>query len=180
MAEVVVVDGGRLPGQSRAGAVLNKLALAFAMVGGLIFLALIVMSLVSLIGRKLASAPIQGDIELMQMGVAVGSAAFLPLCTLHDHHIKVDALSGWLPQAGRDLLDALAQLLLFGVASLVAWRTALAAIDTMSGGEMSPLMLIPQWIPVALLVPSLLLFALCAAYRLRLSVAVLLRGGQKR
>ena len=158
------------------GGVLERVTLGFAIAGGLVFVGLIGMSLVSIVGRKLASSPIQGDIELMQMGAAVGTAAFLPLCTLRDQHIKVDALTGGLPSAGRSLLDAIAQLLLFAVASLMAWRTTLAAIDTHSAGEMSSLLLIPQWIPIAMLVPSLLLFALCAAFRLRLSIQKVLRG----
>jgi TRAP-type C4-dicarboxylate transport system permease small subunit len=160
------------------GTVLEKLSLAFAVAGGLVFVGLIGMSLVSIVGRKLASSPVQGDIELMQMGAAVGTAAFLPLCTLRDHHIKVDALTGGLPSAGRGLLDAIAQLLLCAVASVLTWRTTLAAIDTHSSGEMSSLLLIPQWIPVAMLVPSLLLFAVCAAFRFHLAVHKTLRGSK--
>jgi TRAP-type C4-dicarboxylate transport system permease small subunit len=176
MAEVIDdADRERAVLFSGYGAVLERLSLAFSIAGGLVFVGLIGMSLVSIVGRKLASSPVQGDIELMQMGAAVGTAAFLPLCTLRDHHIKVDALTGGLPVAGRSLLDAIAQGLLFAVASVMAWRTTLAAIDTHSAGEMSPLLLIPQWIPVAMLVPSLMLFALCAAFRLRLSVQKMLR-----
>jgi TRAP-type C4-dicarboxylate transport system permease small subunit len=169
MAELAPQDDApvRLTG---VGAVLDKLSQAFAMAGGLVFVALIAMSIVSIVGRKLANAPVQGDIELMQMGAAVGAATFLPICELFDHHIKVDALTGWMSQLGRDLLDTLAHGLLFVAAALMTWRTALSAIDTQSSGEMSTLLLIPQWIPVALLVPSLALFACCAAYRIGLCV----------
>ena len=81
--------------------VLERMADGVAMAGGLVFVALIGMSIVSIVGRKLFAAPIQGDVELMQMGAAVGAAAFLPYCQIHDHHIKVDAFTGWLPSGPR-------------------------------------------------------------------------------
>jgi TRAP-type C4-dicarboxylate transport system permease small subunit len=158
------------PPFASVGAALEKVSQAFALAGGLVFVGLILMSLVSIVGRKLANAPVQGDIELMQMGAAVGAAGFLPICELFDHHVKVDALTGWMSRLGRGLLDTVAHGLLFIAAALMTWRTALSALDTKSGGEMSTLLLIPQWIPVALLVPSLGLFACCAAYRVGLSM----------
>ena len=54
----------------------------FAVLGGVGFIALVLMSLVSIVGRKIASAPITGDIELMQMVGAVAAAAMLPYLSL--------------------------------------------------------------------------------------------------
>ena len=80
MAEVVLQDDAAPASAGSFAAVLEKLSIGFALAGGLVFVGLIGMSLVSIVGRKLANAPIQGDIELMQMGAAVGAAAFLPIC----------------------------------------------------------------------------------------------------
>src|SRR3569832_1250659 len=62
----------------------------FALLGGLLFLALLAMSIVSIVGRKLFSAPVVGDIELMQMGTAVASAALLGYCEMTGKHLRVD------------------------------------------------------------------------------------------
>ena len=145
--------------------VLDKLAMLFTMLGGLTFCALIVMSIVSIVGRKLFATPVQGDVELMQMGAAVGAAAFLPLCELHDHNIKVDALTGWMSGRSRAALDTLGHLLLSVAAALITWRTGLAVIDAMASAEVSTLLSIPMWQPVALLVPSFALLTLCGLYR---------------
>jgi TRAP-type C4-dicarboxylate transport system permease small subunit len=144
---------------------LDVAAKIMAMSGGAIFCALIAMSIVSIVGRKLFSMPVPGDVELMQMGAAVGAAAFMPLCELHDYNIKVDALTGWMGDRARATFDALAHFLLTVAAALITWRTAVAAIDASSSGEVSTLLTIPVWQPVALLVPSFALLTLCGLYR---------------
>ena len=148
---------------------LDKLSIGFALTGGAIFIALVAMSIVSILGRKLFSSPIQGDMELMQIGSAVGAAAFLPLCQLYDHNIKVDALSAWFSERARRLLDCIAHLLLCAAASVLTWRTALSVSDVKESFEVSALLGVPMWIPVCLLVPSLGLLALAAMYRAYLS-----------
>ena len=80
----------------------------WAIAGGMVFVALVIMSIVSIVGRKLFSHPIEGDMELLMMGAAIGSAAFLPVCEFEDHHIKVDALTTWMSERGRAALDTLA------------------------------------------------------------------------
>jgi len=166
MAEVIERAGAtELVRRQGAGRLLDRVATWFAMLGGLTFCALIMMSIVSLVGRKLFSAPVQGDVELMQMGAAVGAAAFLPLCELYDHNVKVDALTGWMSDRSRATLDTAAHGLLTVAAVLIAWRTTLAAIDGYSSGEVSTLLTVPMWQPVALLVPSFALLALCGLYR---------------
>ena len=127
MAEVIEREGAAAQVSRRGvGRLLDRLATGFTMLGGLTFCVLIVMSIVSIVGRKLFAAPVQGDVELMQMGAAVGAAAFLPLCELYDHNVKVDALTGWMSDRGRAVLDSAAHGLLTVAAVLISWRTALA------------------------------------------------------
>ena len=166
MAEIIQREGAAdvVPAHG-VGRLLDHVATLFTMLGGLTFCALIAMSIVSIVGRKLFSAPVQGDVELMQMGAAVGAAAFLPLCELHDHNIKVDALTSWMSVRSRAVLETVAHLMLSVAAVLVTWRTALAVVDGYSSGEVSTLLTIPMWQPVALLVPSFALLALCGLYR---------------
>ena len=166
MAEFIEREAAVEGVSSRAvGRLLDRVATLFTMLGGLTFCALIAMSIVSIVGRKLFAAPVQGDVELMQMGAAVGAAAFLPLCELHDHNIKVDALTGWMSARSRAVLDTVAHLLLSVAAVLITWSTVLAVVDGHSSGEVSTLLTIPMWQPVALLVPSFALLALCGLYR---------------
>ncbi|BCG24699.1 hypothetical protein TUM18999_28900 [Pseudomonas tohonis] len=145
--------------------VLLRVTHGFALAGGGIILALVGMSVVSIVGRKLFSTPIRGDMELVEVGAAVAIAAFLPLCELRGTHIRVDALTNWLPAVVRRVLDAFAHLLCCAVAWLLAWRTSLQMLDNREFGDVTTLLSIPLWIPLALIVPSLVLLGLCALAR---------------
>jgi TRAP-type C4-dicarboxylate transport system permease small subunit len=153
---------------------LDRVVTGWGLAGGWTFCAIVAMSIVSIVGRKLFDAPIQGDMELLMMGAAVGSAAFLPLCELHDNHIKVDALTTWMSPRGRAALDVLAHSLLLVVAVLLTWRTGLYTVEAKENMEVSTLLLVPLWIPVMLLVPSFVLLALTALHRLVISLKLAL------
>ncbi len=160
------------PKKGFGGRILWQAAIAAAIIGGLILIALVAMSIVSIVGRKLFSTPIQGDIELVQMGVAFAAAAFLPVCEMSDHHIKVDAFTNWLGEGAIRTLDAIAHTLLTGMFVLLSWRTLVAALNTRNSGEVSTLLSVPMWVPEILLVPSLSLATVCGAYQ----VARIFRG----
>lgn len=145
--------------------VLRRLSIGFALAGGAIVLALIAMSLVSLVGRKLFAAPIPGDIELLQMLIAVAVTAFLPLCEMNDHHIRVDLVAGLFKPAFNRCLLAVSHVALAGIAALLAWRTALMAADSYSYGSTSTMLGVSLWIPQFAMVPGLVLLALNALYR---------------
>jgi len=155
---------------------LDRMATGFAMAGGFTFCALIAMSLVSIVGRKLFATPVQGDVELMQMGAAIGAAAFLPICEMHDNNIKVDALTSWMRASTRAALDTVAHLMLTVAAAAITWRTGMAVIDAYSSGEVSTLLSVPMWQPVALLLPSLALLTVCGAYRVAHSITTLMQS----
>lgn len=138
---------------------------AMAVSGGLLFLALIGMSLVSIVGRKLGFGPVDGDIELMQAGTAAAAVSFLPYCTLLNEHIKVDFFTDWLPEKIKGPIDGIADILIAVVSGVLAWRTALSTLDLHENGEVTTLVSLPLWIPTAALIPGLLLMAVCALYR---------------
>lgn len=158
------LDASTEPALGRWGQRLLWLTKAFAVIGGFGFIAMVLMSLVSIIGRKIASTPITGDIEIMQMGGAVAAAAMLPFCEMERHHLRVDFFTTRLSQAARHRLDALSHFLLALVAAVVAWRTAAGALSLKEAGEASMMLMWPVWTVVAALVPSFVLLALAGLY----------------
>lgn len=138
---------------------------AMAVSGGMLFVALIAMSLVSIVGRKLGFGSVNGDIELMQAGTAVAATAFLPYCTLLGEHIKVDFFTENMRASLKHVIDGVAELILGCVAVLLVWRTALSTIATYESEEVTTLVSLPLWIPTALLIPGIALMAVCAFYR---------------
>lgn len=157
LGAAIAASGG--PAFGPWGRRLHRLTRACAVAGGAGFIALVLMSLASIIGRKLAAAPIPGDIEILQMGSAVAAAAMLPYCEMQRHHLRVDFFTTRLSPRARHGLDALSHLLLALVAALIAWRTAAGALALREAGEHSMMLLWPVWTVVAALVPGFVLLA---------------------
>lgn len=166
------------PPHSPFGQWLLAASRVLAYAGGSIFILLIAMSLVSIVGRKLFSLPVPGDLEIMQMGAAVAAAMFFPYCQMNDAHVRVDFFTSHLPARARAGLDGIAALLLGGVMLLLAWRTGAAAIASKQSGEASLMLSWPNWIAIALIVPSLILFALTGLYIARRRFRLAVRGAR--
>jgi TRAP-type C4-dicarboxylate transport system permease small subunit len=139
-------------------------AQVFAFAGGAVFVAMIGMSAASISGRAIWGRPVQGDFELVQLGCAIGVAAFLPWCQLRRGNITVDFFTARLPPRAQAALDALGALLLAVVMMLVTWRAGIGAQAVWASGETAMISRIPQWIGYAAIVPSLALTALAGLY----------------
>ncbi len=147
-----------------AGRVLLATCKLLAIIGGLVFVALVVMSLVSITGRKLFSAPVPGDVEVLQMCAAAASACFFAYCHLAHGDVKVDFFTHHLPAAKVAALDAFGSLLVGLFGALLAWRTAAGALSVKEAGETSAILGWPVWIAQGLMVPGFALLALAGFY----------------
>jgi TRAP-type C4-dicarboxylate transport system permease small subunit len=152
-------------GFGRIGQWLTTACKASAVAGSLVFVALVAMSIVSITGRKLFSAPVPGDVELLQLCAAFAASGFFAWCHLNRGDVKVDFFTEWLPSKAVHLLDACGSLLVAAFGALIAWRTAAGAISLRDNGETTMILGAPVWIGQALMVPGFVLLALAGLYR---------------
>jgi TRAP-type mannitol/chloroaromatic compound transport system permease small subunit len=159
----------------RGGHILLAWSKWSAIAGGLVFVALVAMSLVSIVGRKLFAMPVPGDVELLQMCAAFASSAFFAYCHLVGGDVKVDFFTHRLAPRKVALLDALGSLLvgLFGV--LIAWRTGAGALAVRNDGETSAILALPVWVAQALMVPGFVLLGAAGFYLFALRVRTAMR-----
>lgn len=155
------------------GRVLRLLSKASAIFGGLVFVALVAMSIVSIVGRKLASAPVPGDVELLQLCAAFASASFFAWCHLNHGDVKVDFFTSRLSLRNVSRLDAFGSLLVGSFGALIAWRSLVGALSLKEAGETTAILGWPVWIGQLLMVPGFVLLALAGVYM----CAFHLRGG---
>jgi TRAP-type C4-dicarboxylate transport system permease small subunit len=146
------------------GAVLRRLAVAFAVFGGLLLAGGALLTVVSVTGRYLFSSPIGGDVELVELGAGAAISAFLPYCQLRGGNVIVDFFTGGLSGRGRQRLDALHALVFAFCAGLVAWRMALGGLDTYLTNDETMVLGVPVWISYVVMVPSFGLLCLVCLY----------------
>lgn len=152
------------------GRMLLGVSKLWAIIGGLAFVGLVGMSLISIVGRKLYSMPVPGDMEVLQMVAASASACFFGYCHLRGGDVKVDFFTHNLGPRITLLLDALGS---FGVGlmgALLAWRTLVGALSLREAGETSSILEWPVWVAEILMVPGFILLALAGFYMVFASI----------
>jgi TRAP-type C4-dicarboxylate transport system permease small subunit len=141
---------------------LRRAAVVFAVLGSGVAMLAAAMVVWSVVRRALTSNPIQGDVELVQLGIAVAIALALPWCQLQRANIIVDFFTQGLPQRASRRMDALGCVLVALMCGLLAWRTAVGAIAVREGGETTMILALPMWWVYASLAPGLALAAVIA------------------
>ena len=147
------------------GRALSVACQGLAMAGSAVFIALVVMSVVSITGRKLFSHPVNGDVEMLQMCAAFAAASFFAWCHLSGSDVKVDFFTAKASPRVVHALDALGSGLFMVVGAALAWRSYEGALMVKEAGERSMLLDWPLWVPQMAMVPGFVLMALAGAYR---------------
>lgn len=161
-----------IPGQVSAdvdthsgfGNALRYWVTALALLGGLVLVALTVVSVISIAGRVMFSKPIQGDYELAQMMSAMAVSLFLPYCHFRRAHVMVDFFTTKASSRFKHLLDAFAGLLFTVVAGVFAKQLFIGMLDGQNSGETSMLLSIPMWWPYTALVLAFATLCVTALY----------------
>ena len=146
-------------------ALFKRISLWFAVAGGAAASALALMTVVSVVMRATVSLPIPGDVELMQMGIALCISLCLPWCQLHHCNIIIDFFTDKLPQRSTRALDGIGSLLLAVMCVLLSLRTAAGAVAVREAGETTMIIGLPMWWAYAMLAPGLMLTALIALWQ---------------
>ncbi len=120
------------------------------------------MSAVSIVGRSLLGRPIQGDFELVEIGIAVAGSLFLPYCQATRGHIIVDFFTLRAGPQAIEILDRFGSFLMAVMFLAVGWRTLVGTFDIARSGETSMLMSVPIWIGYGFMVPGVLFAGLIA------------------
>ncbi len=140
----------------------ERLAVAWALAGGLVLLALVAMSVGSVLAGAVFGAPFAGDFELVEMGTAVAVFAFLPHCQLSGAHVSADIFTLRAPARAVAVLRSTAALVAVGVSLVLLWRMAAGMGDYLRYPETTTILEIPHWIAFVPILASLVLSALAA------------------
>ena len=166
---------------------MDKLARLFALLGGAVLSALIVLTCLSILGRSLntilhgdfmqsvmpgiASAllatgvgPINGDFELVEAGMAFAIFAFLPLCHLNGAHASVDIFTEKLPVRINRFLRMLIEIVFAAILLIIARQLFLGMLSKQGSGETTLLLQYPVWWGYAISVVGAIVAAIVGVY----------------
>ncbi|WP_245615585.1 TRAP transporter small permease [Afifella pfennigii] len=167
--------------EAACGRYVGLLAQVFAVLGGLVLLAVTVMTVLSITGRALTTlglGPVPGDFELVEAGVAFAVFAFLPWCHFRRGHVTVDILVERFGPRGLAAFALLGNLLMTAAAALIAWRLGAGLQDRIAYGDTTFILQFPLSWPYAASLFGAWLFVLTAAYTVWRSLNELLGEGE--
>jgi len=159
-------SGQRLP-------LVERVSGSIAILGGLLSIAVAVLVVSSVIGRRFFDAPINGDFELVQMATAVSVFSFLPYCQARRGNIVVDTFLNWLPRRALDFVDAFWDVVYAIMMGVLAACLTIGVIEHFRSGQTTMLLQLIVW-------PAL---AICAVFAWMLVLVALatatnlIRGG---
>lgn len=151
--------------------VIHKIAKAMAIAGGIVLLAIVIVTCLSVMGRGLNTlgnsdfvaayvpfmkdflklfGPINGDYELVEAGTAIAIFMFLPWCQLNRGHASVELFTSMLPTKPNRFLALLWEVVFALVIILITWRIYEGMSSKMRNGETSFLLQMPIWWPYAI------------------------------
>lgn len=145
----------------------ERLCRALALLGGLVLLAMALLTVVSVLGRYLFGAPIPGDVELVAVLTATAVSLFLPYCQLRHGNVIVDVFTANAKPVVRGWLDTAGSLLLFAMAATLSWRLGVGGLDLARSGDESMMLRLPTWWGFVTVVPCFALTAAAALVTLR-------------
>ncbi|UWR22844.1 TRAP transporter small permease [Sulfitobacter sp. S190] len=170
-----------------------------ALIGGIVLMALIVLTTLSIIGRTLNKmlhadffdtqltgvsqflldlgvGEINGNYELLEAGVAFAIFAFLPVCQFYGAHAKVDVFTSALPTRVVRWIVAFWEIVLAAVIVLIVWRLAGGMERYYSNGETTFFLQFPVWWGYAVSFVAGVVACITAVYCAGARVAEALRG----
>ena len=147
---------------------LAALGRIMAVLGGLLMLAVALLSSYSVAQRWVTTNPIQGDFEIVSIGGGLAVFLCLPFAQARGANILVDSFTSWAPAWFNRALDSLWNLVYAGFCALLAWRMTLGAFDTINSHTVSMVLGLPYgW--------AMVLAAACFAVTAVVTLATLRR-----
>lgn len=136
-------------------------ATLWALAGGMVLLAVVLINFFSVIGGVLWK-PFPGDFELTEIGVAVAAFSFLPYTQITGANVTADIFTA---RAGPRTIAAftcLAALIAMLFAGFLTWRMYFGLLDQKAYNYTSAILQIPLWWGFVPILISLVLLALAA------------------
>jgi TRAP-type C4-dicarboxylate transport system permease small subunit len=105
---------------------------------------IILVTFTNVIGRYLLKKPLIGEIDMVELGMAIFGGVAMFLAAIERHHVKVDVLVVHFPKHSRVVMDRVVSFLGFITWSFLAYRSYLDGLDKVKNNSSTATLLIPQ------------------------------------
>lgn len=147
------------PTSGRFASFLEKFIEWWALAGGILLVAVVLVTATSLAGNILFHKPVPGDFEIVEVCVAVAVFAFLPYCQITDSNVTADIFTAGAGPRLVAVFSLIASVVALGFSALLLWRMSIGMIDS---EEVTMVYQFPIWYAFVPIVFSLFLLAVAS------------------
>lgn len=138
----------------------------FAAIGGLVLLAMMLMTVASVTRRTVLGAPIPGDFEMVELASAIAAFCFLPWCQVTGGNVLVDFFTAKSGPRVNHGLEALGDLIYLLIGALILWRMIPGAMEFRAYNEQTMVLRIPIWWSFTIILPAMALLIVTTLFTL--------------
>jgi len=133
------------PGRAWLLGLARRAVEGWALLGGVLLLAIALMNTWSVVSLALLGSPVPGDFEMVQMGVAIAAFSFLPYCQLNGANVTADIFTARASPRWVALFSLLAALVAMIFSAILIWRMSDGFVSYMEYEEVTTILNIPLW-----------------------------------
>ncbi|MDJ0630206.1 MAG: TRAP transporter small permease subunit [Rhodobacter sp.] len=139
-----------------------RLCTGWALMGGVVLLAVIATNVVSVVGAATVGRAFPGDFELTEMGVAIAAFAFLPYCQIAGLNVTADIFTAGASRLWLAIFALLASIAALLFSGLLLWRMYHGMLDQRNYDYVTTILQVPLWWGYAAALASLALLVLAS------------------
>jgi TRAP-type C4-dicarboxylate transport system permease small subunit len=157
----MAANSGETNGWARLVGLARSAIRLWALLGGLVLVALVLMTAASAVSNLLFRKPFPGDFEIVKHGIAIAAFAFLPYCQLTQSNVTVDVFTDRMSDRAKAVMVLVASLIAAATAIVLFRQMWFGMLDYIRYGEAMVSVPIKLWtaFPPALVSLALLLVA---------------------
>lgn len=130
------------------GRLVAGLAKTLAVIGGMALVAVVIITVISVIGRALIPfglGAVPGDYEIVQAGVLFAIFCSLPITQYLRGHADVSLLTDSFPARIGAIIELVMDVLMLVATVFIVWRFSIGMIDKYNNREVTLILHMPMW-----------------------------------
>lgn len=130
---------------TRLHSLVLRICTAWAVLGGFVLLAVIVINVISVVGAATITKALPGDFELTEVGVAIAAFSFLPYCQIAGLNVTADIFTAGASRFWLAVFSLIGAVVAMGFGALMLWRMYGGMLDQKTYDSTTAILQIPLW-----------------------------------
>lgn len=147
---------------SRVHSLVHNLCEIWALIGGAVLLAVVLVNAYSIVSDILFTKPFPGDFEITEIGIGIAAFCFLPYCQITGSNVSADIFTAGASRGAIAIMAMFASIVAIAFSIFMLWRMSDGLLGYIEYEEVTGILSFPIWIAFIPCLMSLCLLVVSA------------------